>query len=43
MNVEQSLEILDRYIELGGNFIDTADVYSNGKSETLIGEWLAKT
>lgn len=33
-------EILDRYHEGGGRFIDTADVYSHGVSEEIIGEWL---
>jgi Predicted oxidoreductases (related to aryl-alcohol dehydrogenases) len=32
--------ILDAYWELGGNFIDTADSYANGRSETLIGAWM---
>ncbi|XP_066274333.1 1-deoxyxylulose-5-phosphate synthase YajO-like isoform X3 [Branchiostoma lanceolatum] len=34
--------ILDRYAELGGNFIDTADQYAGGKSEEIVGSWLAK-
>ncbi|XP_035665852.1 1-deoxyxylulose-5-phosphate synthase YajO-like [Branchiostoma floridae] len=34
--------ILDRYVELGGNFIDTADVYAEGRSEEIIGSWLEK-
>ena len=34
--------ILDRYVEAGGNLIDTADVYAHGDSETIIGRWLAK-
>ena len=33
--------ILDNYVAAGGNFIDTADVYSNGASEEIIGRWLA--
>jgi aryl-alcohol dehydrogenase-like predicted oxidoreductase len=33
--------ILDAYLELGGNFIDTANVYNDGKSEAIIGDWLA--
>ena len=37
-----SHEILDRYVELGGNFIDTADVYQRGASEEVVGSWLAK-
>lgn len=32
--------ILDAYWELGGNFIDTADSYANGRSEILIGSWM---
>jgi aryl-alcohol dehydrogenase-like predicted oxidoreductase len=32
--------ILDAYVAAGGNFIDTADVYSSGKSEEIIGRWL---
>ena len=34
--------ILDRYVEAGGAFIDTANVYSHGVSEEMIGRWLAK-
>src|SRR5947208_11957155 len=33
---------LDRFVEVGGNFIDTANVYSRGVSEEIIGRWLAK-
>jgi aryl-alcohol dehydrogenase-like predicted oxidoreductase len=36
----ESYKILDRFIEAGGNFIDTADVYSQGLSETILGKWL---
>jgi aryl-alcohol dehydrogenase-like predicted oxidoreductase len=32
---------LDRFVEVGGNLIDTADVYSGGRSEQIIGRWLA--
>ena len=32
---------LDLFVEHGGNFIDTADVYSSGHSEEIIGRWLA--
>ncbi|WP_028280945.1 aldo/keto reductase [Arthrobacter sp. H5] len=35
--------ILDDYAAGGGNFIDTADVYSAGVSEEIIGRWLAKS
>lgn len=34
--------ILDRFVELGGNFIDTANIYGTGTSETTVGNWLAK-
>ena len=33
--------ILDDYVAAGGNFVDTADVYSGGVSEEIIGGWLA--
>lgn len=36
-----SHRILDEYVEAGGNFVDTADVYSRGLSEEIIGRWLA--
>jgi aryl-alcohol dehydrogenase-like predicted oxidoreductase len=32
--------IMDRFLEAGGNFIDTADVYSRGVSEEIVGRWL---
>jgi aryl-alcohol dehydrogenase-like predicted oxidoreductase len=32
---------LDRYVQVGGNFVDTADVYAGGESERIIGRWLA--
>ena len=45
----QSHQVLDAYAAHGGNFLDTADVYSQwkpgnqgGESETIIGDWLAK-
>ena len=34
--------ILDAYAEQGGNFIDTADSYAGGRSETMIGNWMRK-
>jgi aryl-alcohol dehydrogenase-like predicted oxidoreductase len=39
---ETSYAILDDYVAAGGNLIDTADVYSAGVSEEIIGRWLAK-
>jgi aryl-alcohol dehydrogenase-like predicted oxidoreductase len=38
---ETSGRIIETYIEAGGNFLDTADVYSKGVSEQIIGRWLA--
>ena len=32
---------LDRFIAAGGNLVDTADVYSHGVSEQIVGRWLA--
>ncbi len=37
-----SHRILDRFVEAGGALIDTADVYSRGVSEEIIGRWLAR-
>jgi aryl-alcohol dehydrogenase-like predicted oxidoreductase len=39
---EESYRMLDRYREAGGNFIDTANVYSAGTSEEIVGRWLAR-
>lgn len=33
-------ELMDRYVELGGTMIDTADSYSSGMSEQIIGSWM---
>lgn len=39
---QSSHAILERYLDAGGNFVDTADVYSAGVSESIIGRWLAR-
>ncbi len=36
-----SFDILSRYAQAGGNFIDSANVYAGGKSEEIVGKWLA--
>jgi len=36
----ESHRILDLYCERGGNFIDTANVYNDGRSEEIIGDWM---
>ena len=47
-NQKASEAVLDAYLEAGGNFVDTADVYSRwvpghagGESESVIGRWMA--
>lgn len=35
-------QVFDRYIEEGGNFVDTADAYTMGKSEELVGQFIAE-
>lgn len=37
-----SRAIFDAYVEVGGNFADTADVYSGGESERMLGRFLAE-
>src|SRR5919206_4437522 len=36
----ESHAVLDRFVEAGGTLVDTADVYSAGVSEEIIGRWL---
>ncbi|MGC5010456.1 aldo/keto reductase [Streptosporangium sp. DT93] len=38
---DASFAVLDAYAEAGGNLVDTADLYSGGVSETIVGEWMA--
>lgn len=35
-----SFRLMDQYVEAGGNFLDTANVYSAGISEEIVGRWL---
>lgn len=46
---DESFRMLDAYVDAGGNFVDTADVYSawvdghaGGESEQVIGEWIQR-
>ena len=40
-DADTALRILDRYAEFGGNAVHTADSFSAGRSEHIIGRWLA--
>ncbi len=35
-------QILDRFVDAGGTFLDTADVYQAGVSEEILGRWFSK-
>ena len=37
---DDSRKIYEAYREAGGNFVDTANIYTNGTSETLVGEFI---
>src|ERR1700727_3584456 len=41
-SVEESQQIIDRFIDLGGNFIDTANFYTKGHSEKILGDFIAQ-
>jgi aryl-alcohol dehydrogenase-like predicted oxidoreductase len=38
---DEAYRMLDRYLDAGGNFLDTADVYGDGESERTLAPWLA--
>ncbi|MDT7805205.1 MAG: hypothetical protein QOI78_8638 [Actinomycetota bacterium] len=40
-SVEESEKILASYLDLGGNFVDTANFYTNGHSEKILGDFFA--
>jgi aryl-alcohol dehydrogenase (NADP+) len=40
--VEESERILSSYLESGGNFVDSANFYTNGHSEKILGDYFAK-
>ncbi len=39
-DVATSHRMLDLYTERGGNFLDSADVYGNGRADEVLAEWL---
>jgi aryl-alcohol dehydrogenase-like predicted oxidoreductase len=40
--INEARKILDLYIDNGGNFVDTANLYTNGSSEKILGEFLGE-
>jgi aryl-alcohol dehydrogenase-like predicted oxidoreductase len=40
--IEHTLEVLDAFVAEGGQLISTADHYAGGRSEVMIGTWLAR-
>ena len=49
MSVDDSYRLMDAFLDMGGNFLDTARVYSDwvpgetGRSERILGDWLTST
>jgi aryl-alcohol dehydrogenase-like predicted oxidoreductase len=41
-NLDASREIFNSYVDSGGNFVDTANAYSNGRSEEMVGAFIAE-
>ena|SRR6266700_3295412 len=39
---EVARSVFDRYVDGGGNFIDTADLYTQGHSEELLGKFISE-
>src|SRR5471032_893307 len=39
-SVDESQRVFDRFADLGGNFVDTANVYTKGHSEKILGDHL---
>jgi aryl-alcohol dehydrogenase-like predicted oxidoreductase len=41
MNDDESVRVVHRYLDLGGTFLDTADMYGTGRNEVLVGRAIA--
>ncbi len=41
MSDEESIRVIHRYLDEGGNFLDTADMYGTGRNEVLVGKAIA--
>ena len=39
---DEAHRMLDRFVDAGGTFVDTADVYGDGTSERTLAPWLAR-
>ena len=35
ITAEESFKLMDKFVEWGGNFLDTANMYGNGESERV--------
>jgi aryl-alcohol dehydrogenase-like predicted oxidoreductase len=42
MGEDSARDVFNTYVEAGGNFIDTADVYSGGRSEEMVGTFVSE-
>ncbi|MCA9285448.1 MAG: aldo/keto reductase [Phycisphaerales bacterium] len=40
-SVDESVKVIGRYLERGGNFIDTANMYTKGHSEAILGDYFS--
>jgi aryl-alcohol dehydrogenase-like predicted oxidoreductase len=41
-SVDEAHRMLDRFVDAGGTFVDTADTYGRGESERVLAPWLAR-
>ena len=41
MNDQESIRVIHHYLDAGGNFLDTADMYGTGRNEELVGRAIA--
>ncbi len=41
MNDDESIRVIHSYLDAGGNFLDTADMYGSGRNEVLVGKAIA--
>lgn len=41
-NAHESRRIFDAYVDAGGNFVDTANIYMNGESERILGDIITR-